>query len=184
MAPPSRAALDDDLRRVVQARRREADEHIGWLREQRRGCAGKGSAGSGIKLAIAGYSSQNAALLTISNLFIAILMRRSWLSTSVATVVLIYVILAFLASIITFAYPTLCVKRHDTFKAYTSIHGMDSNCISFCTGPHSVPGSFQRFSTGSLYEWHSLAAIATPGWTGFSIIIIISQAGAWPTEMK
>lgn len=45
-----------------------------------------------------------------------------------------------------------------------------------------VPGSFQRFSTGPLYEWHSFAAIATPGRTGFSIII--SRASDWSTEMK
>ncbi|PBK98654.1 hypothetical protein ARMGADRAFT_920726, partial [Armillaria gallica] len=44
-------------------------------------------------------------------------------------------------------------------------------------------GSFQRFSTGSLYEWHSFATIATPGRTGFSIIIV-SQASDWSTEMK
>ncbi len=48
-------------------------------------------------------------------------------------------------------------------------------------GPHPVPGSFQRFSTDPLNEWHSFATIAIPGKTGFSIII--SQAGDWSTEM-
>ncbi|KAK0504211.1 hypothetical protein EDD18DRAFT_491110 [Armillaria luteobubalina] len=48
-------------------------------------------------------------------------------------------------------------------------------------GPHPVPGSFQRFSTDPLNEWHSFATIATPGQSGFSIII--SQAGDWTTEM-
>ncbi|KAK0443742.1 hypothetical protein EV421DRAFT_1735477 [Armillaria borealis] len=170
-----------------------------------------------------GYSSQKVALLAISNLFIAILMRRSWLSLSVATVVLIYIILVFLASTTAFAYPILRVKRHDTFKMHTSIRGMDSNYISLGTGHCSlmllriklqkipirsvflshhavqmfvdyvienpspllfvgVPGSFQRFSTGPLYEWHSFAAIATPGRSGFSIIV--SQASDWSTEMK
>ncbi|KAK0482251.1 hypothetical protein IW261DRAFT_1467023 [Armillaria novae-zelandiae] len=47
--------------------------------------------------------------------------------------------------------------------------------------PHPVPGSFQRFSTDPLNEWHSFATIAIPGKTGFSIII--SQAGDWSTEM-
>ncbi|KAK0192197.1 hypothetical protein F5146DRAFT_1102252 [Armillaria mellea] len=36
--------------------------------------------------------------------------------TSVATVVLTYIILAFLTSIVIFAHPTLRVKRHDTFE--------------------------------------------------------------------
>ncbi|KAK0464282.1 uncharacterized protein EV420DRAFT_1760335 [Desarmillaria tabescens] len=48
-------------------------------------------------------------------------------------------------------------------------------------GPHPVPGSFQRFSTDPLNEWHSFATIAVPGKPGFSIII--SQAGDWTTEM-
>ncbi|KAK0441585.1 hypothetical protein EV421DRAFT_629180 [Armillaria borealis] len=48
-------------------------------------------------------------------------------------------------------------------------------------GPHPVPGSFQRFSTDPLNEWHSFATIAMPGKPGFSIII--SQAGDWTTEM-
>ncbi|KAK0464259.1 uncharacterized protein EV420DRAFT_1034724 [Desarmillaria tabescens] len=48
-------------------------------------------------------------------------------------------------------------------------------------GPHPVPGSFQRFSTDPLNEWHSFATIAVPGKSGFSIII--SQAGDWTTEM-
>ncbi|KAG7445765.1 uncharacterized protein BT62DRAFT_896397 [Guyanagaster necrorhizus] len=48
-------------------------------------------------------------------------------------------------------------------------------------GPHPVPGSFQRFSTDPLNEWHSFATIAIPGQPGFSIII--SQAGDWTTEM-
>ncbi|KAK0487652.1 hypothetical protein IW261DRAFT_632549 [Armillaria novae-zelandiae] len=47
-------------------------------------------------------------------------------------------------------------------------------------GPHPVPGSFQRFSTDPLNEWHSFATIAIPGQSGFSIII--SQAGDWTTE--
>ncbi|SJL07723.1 related to non-ribosomal peptide synthetase [Armillaria ostoyae] len=47
--------------------------------------------------------------------------------------------------------------------------------------PHPVPGSFQRFSTDPLNEWHSFATIAVPGQSGFSIII--SQAGDWTTEI-
>ncbi|SJL16141.1 uncharacterized protein ARMOST_19660 [Armillaria ostoyae] len=111
--------------------------------------------------------------------------------TSVATVIFTYIILAFLASIITFAsgqkylenalfisvarscWPGSNSKRSPSAASFF----LTTRC------PHSVPGSFHRFSTGSLYEWHSFAAIATPGQTGFSIIVI-SQAGAWSTEMK
>ncbi|KAK0204165.1 hypothetical protein DFS33DRAFT_1384419 [Desarmillaria ectypa] len=47
--------------------------------------------------------------------------------------------------------------------------------------PSPVPGSFQRFSTDPLYEWHSFVTISISVETGFSIII--SQVGDWPTEM-
>ncbi|KAK0449561.1 uncharacterized protein EV420DRAFT_1646889 [Desarmillaria tabescens] len=95
-----------------------------------------------ISYAVRGCNSQKAALLAVSNLFIAILMRKSWLSIrcslllvrflghglldvnslqgelannerkSVATVVLTHHILGFLTSIIIF------------------VHGVDCNCIS------------------------------------------------------
>ncbi|KAG7446907.1 uncharacterized protein BT62DRAFT_93218 [Guyanagaster necrorhizus] len=255
-----------------------------------------------VSYAIRGYDSQKIALLAVSNLFIAILMRQElvintlfavacavpqswpfwirklvarvyhnggvhsgaavsgtiWLillavqatrelvnnkGTSVATVVLTYIILAFLTSIVMFAHPTLRVKHHDAFECVHRFMGWTATALVWaqvilltndykgekslgnalihsapfwlmivlsCSlilpwvklqkvpvrsvvlsdhavqlfvdyGPHPVPGSFQRFSTDPLNEWHSFATIAIPGKTGFSIII--SQAGDWSTEM-
>ncbi|KAK0496375.1 hypothetical protein EDD18DRAFT_1353119 [Armillaria luteobubalina] len=159
--------------------------------------------------------------------------------TSVATVVLTYIILAFLTSIVIFAHPILRVKRHDTFERVHRFMGWTATALvwsqvvlltndhrgdrslgnalvhsapfwlmivlscslilpwvklqkvlvkSVVLSDHAVrlfidyvPGSFQRFSTDPLNEWHSFATIAIPGKTGFSIII--SQAGDWSTEM-
>ncbi|KAK0464260.1 uncharacterized protein EV420DRAFT_1263808 [Desarmillaria tabescens] len=169
--------------------------------------------------------------------------------TSVATVSLTYIVLAFLVGIVVFAYPTFRVKRHDAFERMHRFMGWTATALvwsqvvvltndykgdkslghalvhsapfwlmmvlswslilpwtklqkvpvrsvvlsnhavrlfvdygqSFLRCPHPVPGSFQRFSTDPLNEWHSFATIAAPEVTGYSIII--SQAGDWTTEM-
>ncbi|KAG7445759.1 uncharacterized protein BT62DRAFT_178192 [Guyanagaster necrorhizus] len=163
--------------------------------------------------------------------------------TSVATVSLTYIVLAFLIGIVVFAYPTFRIKRHDAFERMHRFMGWTATALVWSQvvvltndykgdkslghvlvhsapfwimmvlswslilpwtklqkvpvrsvvlsdhavrlfvdyGPHPVPGSFQRFSTDPLNEWHSFATIAAPGVTGYSIII--SQAGDWTTEM-
>lgn len=45
-----------------------------------------------------------------------------------------------------------------------------------------VPGSFVRFSTSPLLEWHSFATIAEPGKPG-QYSIIISHAGDWTSRV-
>ncbi|KAK0202004.1 hypothetical protein DFS33DRAFT_1038634 [Desarmillaria ectypa] len=255
-----------------------------------------------ISYAIHGYHSQKIALVTVANIFIAILMRQEhvvntlfavacsvpqswpffirktaarvyhnggihsgaavsgtvWLvllavqatrelvqgkGTSVATVSLTYIALAFLVGIVVFAYPTFRIKRHDAFERMHRFMGWIGTALVWAQvvvltndykddkslghalvhsapfwlmmvlswslilpwtklqkvpvrsvvlsnhavrlfvdyGPHPVPGSFQRFSTDPLNEWHSFATIAAPGVTGYSIII--SQAGDWTKEM-
>ncbi|SJL07730.1 related to non-ribosomal peptide synthetase [Armillaria ostoyae] len=157
--------------------------------------------------------------------------------TSVATVSLTYIVLAFLVGIVVFAYPTFRIKRHDAFERMHRFMGWTATALvwsqvvvltndykgdkslghalvhsapfwlmmvlswslilpwtklqkvpvrsvvlsNHAVRPHPVPGSFQRFSTDPLNEWHSFATIAAPGVTGYSIII--SQAGDWTTEM-
>ncbi|KAF8340265.1 uncharacterized protein EI90DRAFT_3034916 [Cantharellus anzutake] len=46
---------------------------------------------------------------------------------------------------------------------------------------HPVPGSFARFSSDPLFEWHSFATISIPEEKGFSVIV--SRAGDWTSKV-